>query len=84
MLSVDEKSQIQTLDRTSSRSAAQARQGRHHYHHYHHYLHNGITILFAVPNVLEGTVIGRCMQSHRHQELLRFPSTIEGAVPAGK
>jgi transposase len=34
--------------------------------------------------VLEGTVLGRCMQRHRHQEFLRFLNTIEGAVPAGK
>jgi hypothetical protein len=34
--------------------------------------------------VLEGTVLGRCMQRHRHQEFLRFLDTIEGTVPAGK
>ena len=33
---------------------------------------HGTTTLFAAPNVLEGTVIGRCMQRHRHQEFLRF------------
>jgi transposase len=50
----------------------------------HDYKRNGITTLFAALDVLEGTVLGRCMQRHRHQEFLRFLNTIEGAVPAGK
>ena len=50
----------------------------------HDYLRNGITALFAAFDVLEGTVLGRCMQRHRHQEFLRFLNTIEAAVPAGK
>ena len=50
----------------------------------HDYLRNGITTLFAAFDVLEGTVLGRCMQRHRHQEFLRFLNTIEAAVPAGK
>ena len=40
--------------------------------------------MFAALNVLDGTVLGRCMQRHRHQEFLRFLNTIERAVPAGK
>ena len=40
--------------------------------------------MFAALNVLDGTVLGRCMQRHRHQEFLRFLNTIEAAVPAGK
>jgi transposase len=40
--------------------------------------------LFAALNVLDGRVIGRCMQQHRHQEFIRFLNTIEAAVPAGK
>ena len=49
----------------------------------HDYLRNGITTLFAALNVLDGTVLGRCMQRHRHQEFLRFLNAIEAAVPAG-
>jgi transposase len=40
--------------------------------------------LFAALDVLEGTVIGRCMQRHRHQEFIRFLNAIEAEVPAGK
>jgi transposase len=50
----------------------------------HDYIRNGITTLFAAFNVLDGTVLGRCMQRHRHQEFLRFLNTIERAVPAGR
>ncbi len=41
---------------------------------------HGTTTLFAALDVLEGTVIGRCMQRHRHEEFLRFLNTIEAAV----
>jgi transposase len=44
----------------------------------------GTTTLFAALDVLEGRVIGRCMQRHRHQEFIRFLNTIEAEVPAGK
>ena len=40
--------------------------------------------MFAAFDVLEGSVIGRCMQRHRHQEFIRFLNAIERAVPAGK
>jgi transposase len=42
------------------------------------------TTLFAAPNVMEGTVIGRCMQRHRHPEFIRFLNTVEREVPTGK
>ena len=42
------------------------------------------TALFAALNVLEGKVIGRCMQRHRHQEFIRFLNAVEAEVPAGK
>ena len=45
---------------------------------------HGTTTLFAALNVLDGTVIGRCMQRHRHQEFIRFLNAVETAVPAGK
>ena len=38
----------------------------------------------AALNVLEGKVIGRCMQRHRHQEFIRFLNAIEADIPAGK
>jgi transposase len=49
----------------------------------HDYKRNGTTTLFAALNVLDGTVIGRNMQRHRHQEFIRFLNAIEAAVPAG-
>ena len=50
----------------------------------HDYIRHGTTTLFAALNVLDGTVVGRCMARHRHQEFLRFLNAIERAVPAGK
>jgi hypothetical protein len=50
----------------------------------HDYKRNGTTTLFAALNVLDGSVIGRCMQRHRHQEFIRFLNTVEAEVPAGK
>ena len=81
VLSVDEKSQIQALDRTQpglplkkGRAATMT----------HDYKRNGTTTLFAAFDVLEGKVIGRCMQKHRHQEFIRFLNQIETKVPVGK
>jgi transposase len=48
------------------------------------YKRNGTTTLFAALDVLDGKVIGRCMQRHRHQEFIRFLNTIEAEIPAGK
>ena len=47
----------------------------------HDYIRNGTTTLFAAFDVLEGRVIGRCMQRHRHQEFIRFLNAIEREVP---
>ncbi len=81
VLSLDEKSQIQALERTRpSRPVTLGRPGTQT----HDYIRHGTTTLFAALDVLEGTVIGRCMQRHRHEEFLRFLNTIEAAVPAGK
>ena len=81
VLSVDEKSQIQALDRTQPGLPMKpGRAGTMT----HDYKRNGTTTLFAALNVLDGTVIGRNMQRHRHQEFIRFLNTIEAAVPAGK
>jgi len=81
VLSVDEKSQIQALDRTQP--GLPMKEGRPATAT-HDYKRNGTTTLFAALNVLDGTVLGRCMQRHRHQEFLRFLNAVEAAVPAGK
>ena len=81
VLSVDEKSQIQALDRTQP--GLPMKKGRCGTLT-HDYKRHGTTTLFAALNVLDGKVIGRCMQRHRHQEFIRFLSAVEAAVPAGK
>ena len=75
------KSQIQALDRTQP--GLPMKKGRCGTMT-HDYIRNGTTTLFAALNVLDGKVIGRCMQQHRHQEFIRFLNTVEAAVPAGK
>src|SRR5471032_311533 len=81
ILSVDEKSQIQALDRTQpGLPLKKGRRGTMT----HDYKRNGTTTLFAALNVLDGTVIGRNMQRHRHQEFIRFLNAVEREVPAGK
>jgi transposase len=81
VLSVDEKSQIQALDRTQpGLPMKKGRAGTMT----HDYKRNGTTTLFAALDVLEGKVIGRCMQRHRHQEFIRFLNTLEANVPDGK
>ena len=66
VLSIDEKSQIQALDRTQP--GLPLKPGKCGTMT-HDYVRNGTTTLFAALNVLDGKVIGRCMQRHRHQEL---------------
>jgi len=81
VLSVDEKSQIQALDRTQpGLPMKKGRAGTMT----HDYKRHGTTTLFAALDVLEGKVIGRCMQRHRHQEFIRFLNSIEAQVPARK
>jgi transposase len=81
VVSIDEKSQIQALDRT--RPGLPMKPGRCA-SMTHDYKRNGTTTLFAALSVLEGKVIGRCVPRHRHQEFIRFISTVERSVPAGK
>ena len=81
VLSVDEKSQIQALDRTQpGLPMKKGRAGTLT----HDYKRHGTTTLFAALDVLEGKVIGRCMQRHRHQEFIRFLNAIEAEVPMSK
>ena len=49
----------------------------------HDYKRHGATTLFAALNVLDGTITGRNMQRHRHQEFIRFLNTVEAETPAG-
>ena len=81
VLSVDEKSQIQALDRTQPGLPLKPGKAGTMTHDY---MRHGTTTLFAALNVLDGTVLGRCMQRHRHQEFIRFLNAVEAAVPAGK
>ena len=78
VLCVDEKSQIQALDRTQPglpmRPGLVAR-------HTHDYVRHGTTTLFAALNVLEGTVIGSCLPRHRHEEFLTFMERVDRATP---
>ena len=81
VLSVDEKSQIQALDRTQpGLPMTKGRPGTIT----HDYKRHGVTTLFAAFNVLEGKVIGQCMKRHRHQEFIRFLNVIEARVPKKK
>ena len=81
VLSVDEKSQIQALDRTQPGLPLKPGKAGTMTHDY---VRHGTTTLFAALNVLDGTVLGRCMARHRHQEFIRFLNAVEAAVPAGK
>ena len=81
VLSVDEKSQIQALDRTQPGLPMKKGRGATMTHDYKRH---GTTTLFAALDVLDGTVFGRNMQRHRHQEFIRFLNALEREIPAGK
>jgi len=78
VLCVDEKSQIQALNRTQP--GLPLKKGRCGTMT-HDYKRNGTTALFAALNVLEGRVIGECYKRHRHQEFLKFLRSIEAEFP---
>jgi len=81
VLSVDEKSQIQALDRTQpGLPMKKGRAGTIT----HDYKRHGVTTLFAALDVLEGKVIGQCMKRHRHQEFIRFLNVIDARVAKKK
>lgn len=79
VLSVDEKSQIQALDRTQP--GLPIKKGRCGTMT-HDYKRNGTTTLFAALNMMDGTVIGRCMPRHRGREFLGFLKIIDQQTPA--
>jgi transposase len=77
VLSVDEKSQVQALDRTQPllpMTPGQAERGTHDY------VRNGTTSLFAALDVATGRVIGKCYRRHRQQEFLKFLNEIDAQV----
>lgn len=78
VLCVDEKSQIQALERSQPmfpmRPGIPAKQT-------HDYERHGTTTLFAALSMLDGKVIGDCMPRHRHQEFIRFLKRIDGETP---
>jgi transposase len=80
VLCMDEKSQIQALDRSQpSLPMKPGRAGTMT----HDYKRNGTTTLFAALDVLTGSVIGQCLPRHRHIEFLKFLRTIDREVPKG-
>jgi len=80
VLAMDEKSQIQALDRTQpSLPMKKGRTGTMT----HDYKRNGTTTLFAALDVLTGEVIGECLPRHRHTEFLKFLRTLDREVPNG-
>lgn len=79
VLSCDEKSQIQALDRTQKGlPLVKGRCGTMT----HDYKRNGTTTLFAAVNVAEGKVIGTCQPKHRHQEWIKFLKLIDAETPS--
>lgn len=75
---MDEKSQVQALDRTQpSLPMKPGRAGTMT----HDYKRHGTTTLFAALNVLTGNVIGKCFDRHRHDEFLRFLRLVDTQVP---
>ena len=78
VLSMDEKSQVQALDRTRPllpmRPGIPARQ-------IHDYIRHGTTSLFAALDVATGKVIGHCHRRHRHQEFLKFLDRVDAQLP---
>jgi transposase len=80
VLCMDEKSQIQALDRTQrSLPMKKGRAGTMT----HDYKRNGTTTLFAALDVLTGIVIGRCLPKHRNTEFVKFLRIIDREVPKG-
>ena len=78
VLCVDEKSQVQALDRTQPLLPMTLGQAERHTHDY---VRNGTTSLFAALNVATGEVIGKCHRRHRHQEFLKFLDEIDAKTP---
>lgn len=78
VLCIDEKSQIQALDRTQP--GLPLKKGRCGTFT-HDYVRHGTTTLFAALEILEGKVIGQCFPRHRHQEFLKFLRRLDNEFP---
>lgn len=78
ILGIDEKSQVQALDRTQPLLPLAPGQAERRTHDY---VRNGTTSLFAAPDVATGRVIGQCSRRHRHQEFLRFLKLVDTKLP---
>ncbi len=78
VLCVDEKSQVQALDRTQPLLPLQPGVPERHTHDY---VRHGTTSLFAALNVATGEIIGKCHRRHRHQEFLKFLNEIDARLP---
>jgi transposase len=78
VLSVDEKSQVQALDRTQPLLPLRPGQAERHTHDY---IRNGTISLFAALDVATGKVIGKCYRRHRQQEFVRFLEEIDATIP---
>ena len=81
VLSIDGKSQIQALDRPQPGLPLKPGRGQTMTHDYKRY---GTTTLFAALSVLDGTVIGRCMQRHRHREFIRFLNAVSAMLSGAR
>ncbi|EWT01158.1 endonuclease DDE, partial [Intrasporangium chromatireducens Q5-1] len=81
VLCLDEKSQVQALDRTQPSLPMVKGRGATMTHDYKRH---GTTTLFAALNVLTGEVTGRCFERHRHEEFLKFLKVIDAEVPGGQ
>ena len=81
VLCVDEKSQVQALDRSQPVLPMRPGQAERRTHDYYRH---GTTSLFAALDIATGKVIGRCQQQHRQQDFLRFLEQIERTVPGDK
>ncbi len=79
VLCVDEKSQVQALERSQPVLPMKPGQPERRTHDYYRH---GTTSLFAALDIATGKVIGKCHRQHRHQEFLRFLNQIDLAVPA--
>jgi transposase len=78
VLCVDEKSQVQALDRTQPLLPLEPGAPERHTHDY---VRHGTTSLFAALNIATGEVIGKCHRRHRHQEFLKFLDEIDARLP---
>ena len=81
VLCVDEKSQVQALDRSQPVLPMRPGQAERRTHDYYRH---GTTSLFAALDIATGKVIGSCQKKHRQQEFVRFLNQIDRTIPAGK